>query len=64
MKKPTCKLIGANGNIFNLLGIASRALTENDLISQAEEMKYRIISGEAGSYAEALHIIMEYVEIE
>ncbi len=64
MKKPTCKLIGENGNIFNLLGIASRALKENDLISQAEEMKYRIISGEAGSYDEALHIIMEYVEIE
>ena len=63
MKKPTCKLIGENGNIFNLLGIASRA-KENDLISQAEEMKYRIISGEAGSYDEALHIIMEYVEIE
>lgn len=64
MSKPTCKLIGANGNIFNLIGIASRTLVENGLSDQAEEMSKRIMGGEAGSYDEALHIIMEYVEIE
>lgn len=64
MEKQTCKLIGQNGNIFNLIGIASRALKENALSDQAKEMRKRIMGGEAGSYDEALRIIMEYVEIE
>lgn len=64
MEKPTCKLIGEDGNIFNLIGIASRALKENYLSEQAEEMRKRIMCGEAQSYDEALRIIMEYVEIE
>ena len=64
MSKPTCKLIGENGNIFNLIGIASRALKENGSPDQAEEMRKRIMGGEASSYDEALRIIMEYVEIE
>ena len=64
MEKPTCKLIGENGNIFNLMGIASRALKENGSPDQAEEMRKRIIGGEAGNYDEVLRIIMEYVEIE
>lgn len=64
MGKPTCKLIGKDGNIFNLIGIARRTLIENDLPEQADEMGKRIMDGEAGSYDEALRIIMEYVEIE
>lgn len=64
MQKPTCKLIGENGNIFNLIGIASRSLKESSLPEQAEEMSNRILGGEARSYDEALRIIMEYVEIE
>ena len=28
--KPRCKLINKNGNIFNLLAIASRTLRENN----------------------------------
>lgn len=63
MQKPTCKLIGENGNIFNLIGIASRTLKENSLPEQAEEMNKRIMGGEAGSYDEALRIIMEYVVV-
>lgn len=64
MNKPTCKLIGENGNIFNLMGIASRTLKESGLCDKAEEMCERIMEGEATSYDEALRIIMEYVEIE
>ena len=64
MDKPTCKLIGENGNIFNLIGIASRTLKQSGLKEQAEEMQKRIMNGEAGSYDEALQIIMEYVEVE
>lgn len=62
MEKPKCKLIGEDGNIFNLLGIASRALKEAGLESQADEMIARIYKSQ--SYTDALGIIMEYVEVE
>lgn len=60
--KPKCKLIGENGNIFNLMGIASRTLREADMHKEADEMVDRITKSQ--SYDEALAIIMEYVEVE
>lgn len=62
MVKPKCKLVGENGNIFNLMGIASRTLKEAGLGEQAAEMRERIFKSE--SYDKALQIIMEYVEVE
>lgn len=59
--KPDCKLIGEDGNIFNLMARASRTLRENDLPEEAKEMRERITS--SGSYDEALCIIGEYVNI-
>ncbi len=59
--KPDCPLIGEDGNIFNLMAIASRTLRQNDMQEQAEEMYDRI--GQSGSYGEALNIIGEYVNI-
>ena len=38
MEKPRCKLIGEDGNIFNLLGLASRTLKEAGLEDGADEM--------------------------
>ena len=61
MKKPNCPLIGQNGNIFNLVGIASRTLKRNDMKTEAKEMSDRVFS--CGSYDEALCIIGEYVNI-
>lgn len=60
-KKPDCPLIGQDGNIFNLMGIASRTLRQNGLPDQAKEMCQRI--HESGSYYEALNIIGDYVNI-
>ncbi len=60
-EKPKCPLIGANGNIFNLLGMASRMLRENGMKEQAKEMQSRVTA--SGSYSEALNILGEYVEI-
>ena len=60
-EKPDCALIGQDGNIFNLLGIASRTLKEHGLGEQAKEMWERITS--SGSYDNALCIIGEYVNI-
>jgi len=60
-EKPDCPLIGADGNIFNLMGIASRTLRENNMAQEAKEMCGRI--QESGSYYQALNIIGEYVNI-
>ena len=59
--KPDCALIGQDGNIFNLLGIASRTLKQNGMACEAKEMCSRVTS--SGSYCEALNIIGEYVNI-
>ena len=60
-EKPKCPLICADGNIFNLLGMASRTLRENGMREQAKEMQSRVTA--SGSYSEALNILGEYVEI-
>ncbi len=61
-EKPRVKLIGENGNIFNLIGLASRGLKKAGQNDKATEMSQRVMS--SGSYEEALSIIMEYVEVE
>lgn len=61
-EKPDCQLIGQDGNIFNLMGIAARTLRQNGMASEAQEMTGRITS-QAGNYYEALGIIGEYVNI-
>ena len=58
-EKPMCPIIGANGNIFNILGIASRTLKGNGMTEEAAEMYNRVTS--SGSYEEALGIITEYI---
>ena len=59
--KPDCALIGQDGNVFNLVGIAARTLREHGLKDQAKEMTDRVFA--SGSYGEALCIIGEYVNI-
>jgi hypothetical protein len=61
MNKPKCKLIGKNGNIFNLLAIASSCLKKNKMEGRAAEMLHKVSN--ARSYNEALSIIGQYVEI-
>lgn len=60
-EKPDCALIGQDGNVFNLVGIAARTLREHRLKDQAKEMTDRVFA--SGSYGEALCIIGEYVNI-
>lgn len=59
--KPDCELIGQDGNIFNLMGIASHTLKQNGMADEAKEMYGRVTK--SGSYCEALSIIGEYVNI-
>ena len=58
-EKPMCSIIGADGNIFNILGIASRTLKDNVMTEEAAEMYNRVTS--SGSYDEALCIITDYI---
>jgi len=58
---PDCPLIGADGNIFNLMGIASRTLKDNGMKKEADEMRQRVM--DSGNYNNALCIIGEYVNI-
>ena len=61
-KKPDCPLIGQDGNVFSLIGIASQTLRRAGMPEQAKEMSSRIHS-DAHSYEVALGIIMEYVNV-
>lgn len=61
-KKPKCKLIGEDGNVFNLIAIAQRVLKKNGMRKEAEEVWTRI-NNEAEDYDHALRIIMEYVDV-
>ena len=59
--KSDCPLIGEDGSIFHIMGIASEALRENGMQEQAEEMRSRIF--QCQSYDSALSIIGDYVNI-
>jgi len=59
-RKPKAKLIGADSNIFNLLGIANAALRKAGMVDQIKEMNERVLASH--SFDEALGIIVEYVD--
>ena len=61
-KKPKMQLIEQDGNIFAIMGRASRLLKNAGQCDKAKEMCNRVTASK--SYAEALGIISEYVETE
>lgn len=60
--KPTCKLVGTDGNAFSIIGKVSQCLKKAGLKNAAEEFSKRAFS--AGSYDNLLQIVMEYVDVE
>lgn len=60
MNKPKVKLVGQNGNIFNILRITSRALKEAGYADEAKEMQTKVFDSD--SYEEALAIVLQYVD--
>lgn len=62
MMKPKCKLIGENGNVFNLIAKAARALEEAGQLDKAADLKRAAF--EMDSYNKVLVLIGNYVEIE
>lgn len=59
--KPKCKLIGKDGNIFNLMGLASKALRDAGMGQEAKDMIKEVKEQE--SYEDALVVIMDYVDV-
>ena len=62
-QKPRVKLVGEDGNVFNLMGICSEALRNAGQSEKAKEMRLKI-QATAKSYEEALVIMMDYCEVE
>jgi hypothetical protein len=62
-KKPTAKLVGENGNVYNLMAICCNALKGAGMGNEAKEMQEKIVKT-AKSYEEALAIMMDYCDVE
>jgi len=60
--KPSAEVVGGDGNVFAVLGSASRALKLAGQHKKVAKMRDRVTK--AGSYDEALQIMMEYVDFE
>lgn len=58
MSKPTCKLVGTDGNVFAIIGKVSKCLNKD----QAHEFENKAIACDL--YDEVLRLVMEYVEVE
>ena len=61
-QKPQMELLNQDGNIFGIMGRASRLLKRAGQHEQSDEMVSRVTA--CGDYYEALNIISEYVETE
>ena len=61
-KKPRCKLVGTDGNVFALAGRVGRALRRAGMSDKAKEFSNKLLQCE--SYDEALQLMMKYVEVE
>lgn len=59
-KKTIVKLVGEDGNVFNLMSICAKALKKDGYHKEADEMINKITTI-AKSYDEALQIMCEYV---
>lgn len=64
--KPPCKLIGENGNIFNLIGIVSKTLKQHGLTEELEQfhLDLKIIQETGGSYDDVLNLFSRFVDVE
>lgn len=58
-EKVDAKIIGADSNVFNLLGICQRALKNNGYNAEAKELYDRVINCQ--NFDMALSIMQEYV---
>ena len=58
IKKPVLRLIGCNGNAFNILGKAMKIAKQNGM--DWNEIKTKAMSGD---YSNLLNVMTEYFEV-
>ena len=58
--KPKCRLIGQDGNVFNIIGLVKKALRDAGQSDKAGEFVARAFN--SGSYDEVLNMAGDYVE--
>lgn len=61
-KRPIALIIGADGNVFNLISICSKSLRKAGLSEEASKMTEEVMN--SGSYDEALQIMNKYCELK
>lgn len=62
MNKPVCKLVGQDGNVFNIIGLVARALTRAGQTEKAKEFRTKAFA--SPSYDAVLTLCFDYVEIK
>ena len=62
MRKPKVKPIENDGNIFNLLGLCTKALRK--IGGHAEAVQLQKMIAMSSTWEEAMMILLEYCEIE
>lgn len=62
MDKPVCKLIGEDGNVFNIIGRVNKTLKQAGLEEQAKEFTAK--ATQQDNYSAVLRLCMEYVHVE
>jgi hypothetical protein len=62
VEKVKVKLIGEDGNVFNIIGKVSKALKRNGESDKSAEYTSKAFSCE--TYDEVLALTMEYVDVE
>lgn len=60
--KPTCKLIGTDGNVFSIIGLVAKTLRRANMIDKAKEFTSKAF--QSGSYNNVLQLCDDYVDIE
>ena len=63
--KPECKLIGKDGNVFNLIAIVRKTLKEHKLVHELEsfDCDLQLIQQSGASYDDVLALFMDYVDV-
>lgn len=63
--KPQCKLIGVNGDVFNLISDVRNTLKRCNLYHELEwfDCDLKLIQESGGTHDDVLALFMDYVEV-
>ena len=60
--RPDCELVGQDGNVFNIIGLVSKALRRSDLENKREKVtEWQNQATSCHSYDEVLQLLHKYV---